>query len=299
MLAVTRVRQNSPAARAGLQRGDRVLGFDDQRLHDFETPTQALAALRTAETSGQNVRLRVARGTNTRTLEITSEALAPWPPQLEFADVAGVGKVAMITFFQFKVSGGVASIVHDLVAQANAANAAAMVLDVRDSAGGYVSECLASVSAFVDSVALLDEFKWGTLRFESTQGNFVQTENNGQRYSYAVVNTPQRWRGPLVVLTNQNAKSAPEYLAYLLQRAGRATIIGERTLGALETSNSFFALPDQSSLAISLGRSQHEDKSRFPAFVTPDLRVPDALSALLLGRDAPMQAALKHFGHTP
>ncbi len=288
LLLVSRVLQNSPADLAGLKRGDTIFKFGDFKDSQFQSLTEATNAFKTLEAENKTFTMRVSSPNNpSHTLEVTPTNLAPWSPQLEWR-----GDVAIITFFQFKAGGQVASRVHSLVRQAQNKQARAIILDVRDSAGGLVTEMLATVGAFLEHPVLRDEFKWGSLKFEFLNGKFVQTENNTVS-TVSVVNQPSLWTGKIVVLTNNIAKSAPEYLAYMLQKNNRAKVIGTPTLGALDTSNSFFNLPDGSSMAISLGRAQDENGVKFPTRVTPDQLVNDNMAALSLGRDVILETALK------
>ena len=289
VLLVTRVLQGSPADKAGLKRGDMIFKFGNFKTSQFQSETEAITAFQTLEAENKLFKLRVASpATATHTLEVTPTTLAPWQPQLEWH-----GNVAIITFFQFKAGGQVASRVHALVRQAQKNQARAIILDVRDSAGGLVTEMMASIGAFLEHPVLLDEFRWGRLKFEFVNGKFIQTENDNSVSTVPLVGQPTLWTGKIVVLTNAIAKSAPEYLAYLLQKNKRARVIGMPTLGALDTSNSFFNLPDGSSMAISLGRALESDGQKFPSKVTPDQIVPDDLMALSLGRDVILETALR------
>lgn len=289
VLLVNRVLQGSPADKAGLKRGDRIYRFGDFKTSQFQTEIQALNAFKALESEGKAFKIRVASpDAATHTLEVTPINLPPWNPQLEWR-----GNVAIITIFQFKAGGQVASKIHALVRQAQKNQARAIILDVRDSAGGLVTEMLASVGAFLEHPVLLDEFRWGKLKFEFLNGKFMQTENDNSVTTVPLVAQPTLWTGKLAVLTNNIAKSAPEYLAYMLQKNSRAKVYGTPTLGALDTSNSFFNLPDGSSMAISLGRAQNADGTKFPIRVTPDQIVPDDLLALSLGRDVILETALR------
>lgn len=290
VLVVKRVLENGPAYRAGLRRGDTILTLNDQPLERLGSMQTVLKAIENAEREAEPMRLQARRaGRAARALEIAPVPLQPWPPQLELRPDG----IAVIALSQFKANGGVASRVHALVAQAIAAKARGLILDVRDSAGGLISEMFGVAGAFLENPALLDEFKDGRYLFEFRDGRFAQVDPQGRRTEFNVISHPTRWTGPLAILTNNAAKSAPEYLAYLLQRSNRARVFGEPTFGALNTSNSLFTLPDGSTMAVSLGRSLDLSGAPFPERVTPDVIVRDDLAALAAGRDVALETAVR------
>jgi carboxyl-terminal processing protease len=289
-LVVKRVLEAGPAAVAGFKRGDVILSINDQPLELFDSSDAAIADLKSLERNDAKTSFKVMRGPEQLTLTVQPQRLEPWLPQLEILP----NQVGVITFFQFKAGGHVANRVHALVRRAQELQLRALILDVRDSAGGLVSECLGSVGAFLEPVTQVHEFRFGRVQFEYAKGKFAQVNADGSRSDpQVIVNNPSRWTGPLVILTNARAKSAPEYLAYLLQHHARAKVIGEPTLGALNTSNSFFALPDKSSMAVSMGRALEADGTPYPSRVTPDQVVSDAAEMLASGRDLPLERALK------
>jgi carboxyl-terminal processing protease len=289
-LVVKRVLEAGPAALSGFKRGDMILSIKDQPLELFDSSDAAIADLKSLERSNQQTSFEVMRGAQRFRFSVQPQRLEPWLPQLEVLP----NQIGVITFFQFKAGGHVANRVHELVRRAQELQLRALILDVRDSAGGLVSECLGSVGAFLESVTQIHEFRFGRVRFEYSNGKFAQFNADGSSSDpQVIVGNPARWIGPLVVLTNARAKSAPEYLAYLLQRHARARVIGEPTLGALNTSNSFFSLPDKSSMAVSMGRALETDGTPYPARVTPDQNVSDAAETLAVGRDLPLERALQ------
>jgi carboxyl-terminal processing protease len=289
-LVVKRVLEAGPAAVAGFKRGDLILSINDQPLELFDSSSAAIANLKSLERSDAKTSFKLMRGPDQLTLVVQPQRLEPWLPQLEVLP----NQVGVITFFQFKAGGHVANRVHALVRRAQELQLRALILDVRDSAGGLVVECLGSVGAFLEPVTQVHEFRFGRVQFEYAKGKFTQVNSDGSRSDpQVIVSNPNRWTGPLVILTNARAKSAPEYLAYLLQRHARAKVIGEPTLGALNTSNSIFALPDKSSMAVSMGRALEADGTPYPARVTPDQVVSDAAEMLASGRDLPLERALK------
>jgi carboxyl-terminal processing protease len=289
-LVVKRVLEAGPAAVAGFKRGDLILSLNRQPLELFDSSDAAIADLKSLERNNAPTTFEVMRGTKRSTLTVQPQRLEPWLPQLEVRP----NHVGVITFFQFKAGGHVANRVHELVRRAQELQLQALILDVRDSAGGLVSECLGSVGAFLEPVTQVHEFRFGRVQFEYAKGRFAQVNTDGSRSDpQVIVDDPSHWTGPIVILTNARAKSAPEYLAYLLQHHARAQVIGEPTLGALNTSNSFFSLPDKSSMAVSMGRALETDGTPYPTRVTPDQVVSDAAETLAAGRDLPLERALQ------
>jgi carboxyl-terminal processing protease len=289
-LVIKRVLEAGPAANAGLKRGDLILSLNDQPLELFDSSDAAIADLKSLERNNMPTSFQIMRDAKRLTVRVQPQRLEPWLPQLEVRP----NQIGVITFFQFKAGGHVANRVHELVRRAQSLQLRGLILDVRDSAGGLVSECLGSVGAFLEPVTQIHEFRFGRVQFEYAKGRFGQVNGDGSRSDpQVIVTNPSRWAGPIVILTNGRAKSAPEYLAYLLQHHARARVIGEPTLGALNTSNSFFSLPDKSSMAVSMGRALEANGTPYPARVTPDQTVSDAAETLATGHDLPLEAALK------
>ena len=103
-------------------------------LENYKSATQAVNAITTLEFSKQSITFEV-QSQNTdlpKTVVLEPAMLNPWLPSYEL----GSDGVAIITFYQYLTGGLIASKVHDFVRLAQAANARAIVLDVRGSGGG-------------------------------------------------------------------------------------------------------------------------------------------------------------------
>ena len=286
-LIVTRVLEDTPAWRAGIRRGDVVWAVENQPLERFESAQAAINAIQTRELDGQTVTLSISRNAAARrTVRLEPKLRGPWLPSLELRNDG----VAIITFYQFRTSGQIANRVHDLVRQAQVANARAIILDVRHSAGGSAFESMGVAGAFIQPVELRMEGRVGGYALEYRDGTVQYV---GRAAESRVVNEPSRWEKPVVILTNRTARSAAEYMTYFVQRAGRAQVIGESTAGVLNTSTTLLSLPDGSQFAVTSGRSFNPDTTPHPMTVTPDQVVPDDLGALSRGRDVILEAALK------
>jgi carboxyl-terminal processing protease len=286
-LVVTRVLETTPAWQAGIRRGDVVWAVGGQPLERFESAQEAINAIQSRELDGQTVTLTVSRGSAARrSLRLEPRMRGPWLPSLEVR----FDGVSIITVYQFRSSGQVANRVHELIRQALAANARAIIVDVRHSAGGSAFEAMGVAGAFLQPVGLQMEGRVGGYALEYRDGTVQYV---GRVAESRVVNQPASWDGPLVILTNRSARSAAEYMTHFVQRSARAWVIGEATAGVLNTSTTLLSLPDGSQFAVTSGRSFNPNATPHPVKITPDQVVPDDLGALSRGRDVILEAALK------
>jgi carboxyl-terminal processing protease len=289
-LVVRRAFAGGPAFEGGLRRGDLIRSFNGLAVESFPSTSAALSALATAARDGQAVRLEVERAYRQRfSLEIKPRHLLPPPPELELRPDG----VAVITIFQFQDADRVAEAVHDDVRQAALAGAHAIVLDVRDNSGGWGSAMMRVLGAFVDFASLSMEA--ASARFQARYellNTTLTLAGVGDITEMAVARNPALWTGPLVVLTSARTASAAEYLAFMLQRSGRARVVGEPTAGLLATGTAPFDLPGGSSLWVTVVRSIAEDGTRFPDRVTPDRLVRYNPTALTFGHDLALEYAV-------
>ena len=99
----------------------------------------------------------------------------------------------------------------------------ALILDLRDDGGGAISTQLYITGSFLDK----------------EQPVFTMRMRSGDSVQLARVKGREPYTGKLVILVNQGSASSSEITARALQLAGRATIVGDRSAGAVETSLQF------------------------------------------------------------
>ena len=85
-----------------------------------------------------------------------------------------------------------------------------------------------------------------------------------------------QWRGPLFVLINGGTRSGKELVSYSLKKHRRATLIGQRTAGAV-VGGSCFLLSDRSLLYLAVADSRVDGERLEGVGVAPDVEVEDAL----------------------
>lgn len=209
-LVVTHVRVGTPAERAGLAIGDRIVELNGQSMHNW-TPAEARTAIRGAP--GTRLDLAIERGATTAKIPLKLEREEIHVSAVTRASVLANGAgYFMISTFNDSTARDVARTVDSLTA----AGARGLVIDLRGNPGGLLLQGVEVADLFLDR---------GT-RIASTQGR--QAGANAEFTDRA----PQKWAGkPIVVLVNGNTASAAEVVAGALQDHDRALVMGRQTYG--------------------------------------------------------------------
>ncbi|GHA40744.1 peptidase S41 [Streptomyces tauricus] len=247
-IEVTRVQSGSPAATAGIRKGDRLRSVDGHRV-DGRPVTEVVSLLRgdaTDADAGTAVDLGLQRGTRAWSETLHRARLSTDSVSVrELPDGVTVIKVAAFT----KGSG-------DLVrtAVADAPVDEGIVLDLRGNSGGLVTEAVTAASAFLD-------------------GGLVATYDvNGDQEALHADPGGDTTR-PLVALVDGGTMSAAELLTGGLQDRGRAVVVGSRTFGKGSVQMPS-RLPDGSVAELTVGHYRTPSGRTVDARgITPDLEV--------------------------
>ncbi|MEV4559006.1 S41 family peptidase [Kitasatospora sp. NPDC049285] len=221
---VAEVLPGSPAARAGIEAGDRLVRVDGVAAEQLPV-TEVVARLRGGP-AGTPVALAVQGSAGpVRELTLTRTELAT--REVEVAHPRpGVAQIAVHAFTE-----GVADQV-----RAAAAGAQGVVLDLRGNSGGLVEEAVATASVFLDG------------------GPVASYQVHGEHRELAAAPGGDT-AVPLVVLVDGGTMSAAELLAGALQDRCRAVLVGTRTFGKGSVQQPS-RLADGSVLELTVGRYQ-------------------------------------------
>lgn len=197
--------KGSPAARAGLASGDRILEANGVPLIG-ESTDKAVQLIRGQ--AGTDVTLKIERPSEKRvmTLIITREQINLPEVEHKMLD-GGIGYVQLASFGDDSVKD-----FYQAVEAIKAQNAKAMVLDLRQNGGGYLQAAIDIASAFVP--------KGETVVWEVGSANRVARESSGSLIGL-----------PTVVLVDNGSASASEILAGAIQDHGAAPLVGVKTFG--------------------------------------------------------------------
>lgn len=286
---IAEVYADSPAQVAGLQPGDRIVSVNGQ---------SSVLSLRSLLDTDAPVRLGIARGSsdNPLRLEVTVQRKPMAVLELPYMyRVPEKPQVFVIRIPQFATYNQVGPRVHALVRQAQAQNAQAILVDLRGNGGGEETECVSAVGAFVGNYQIFMQGKHNRYPLGFNNGQVIGNDPRDLR-TYRI-DPPALWTGKVATLVNLRSASCAELFAYLLQRYGKGPVVGERTLGVLNTATDYFPLIDQSAIAITYIQTLNNDGSPFPALVQPDVIASD--SAVVwseTGRDRLVDRALEALG---
>lgn len=296
-VVVERVLPHTPAAEAGVMRGDVITGVGDTDLGELGAAGVGFVLTSTLEE--QSVELTLRRGGR----ESLSLSLEPrFLVQSELRRTAasalladGVGYVYVPSF----TLAGTGERVHRLLAQLRDGGATSFVLDLRGNGGGSLAELGVLMGAFVDGewarAVSRGEVAW-TAEFQrdvaAGAGVARLREESGRVLRSARLDDPVFVSEPLVVLVDEGTSSAAEVAASVLQATGRARVVGVLTSGNVEVVRTYL-LPDSSQVLVAVANLQLPDGRSLDAGIMPDAEASVDMRELARGYDAPVAESLR------
>ncbi len=204
---------NSPARKAGLRFGDRIVAIDGDTLPRGYTTQQASARLKGQ--AGSKVRLTVERpyvADSILDFEITRGQIRTNSVPYYGIVRDSIGYIRLTTFDTNSAS----EVKNAVIALKKDPRLRAIVLDLRDNGGGLLESATHIVGLFVPK---------GT--------EVVRTRYRGKENEkiYKTTQQPLDMDIPLAVLINENTASSSEIVAGALQDLDRAIVVGNRSYG--------------------------------------------------------------------
>ena len=230
-VSVVQAFPGSPAAHAGLRRGDVIVAVDD---HNVEGEDSAAVADRLKGPRGTQVKVGVHRegAPATVSMMVTRGEISPSVVDA-FWVRPGIAYVNIKTFEAQSVG-------HDMeddLKQLGEDNVNGLVLDLRENRGGLLNEAVAVAGHFLRKDQTVVSHRG---RAEPEQVFRAKVGNHGRQY-------------PVVVLVNRNTASASEIVAGALQDHDRAWVIGENTFGK-GLVQAQFPLSEDAALLLTIAR---------------------------------------------
>lgn len=229
-IEVLRVIPGTPAQRAGIKAGDKIVtvdGADVTRLLTEEVANKVKGP------EGTSVTVGILRGQETLSFTM-NRARFSVPLSTDTMIDGNIGRIEVP-----QLVGAVADEVSNAVKRLNANGAGGLVLDLRGDPGGDLSAAVDIASIFV---------RQGTLVYQTGRdGNRTPLDVNRRFY----IDSPK----PLVVLVNKNSASGSEIIAAGIRANGAGTVMGTQTAGCVGTGQPR-DLPDGGILLVTITKIQ-------------------------------------------
>jgi carboxyl-terminal processing protease len=261
-IEVAQVQSGSPAAEAGILRGDGLRSIDG--VHVAGEPVTEVVALLRGEDSdpGSPVLLGLRRDGQTWTEPLRRARLRTQPVTVRSGAGEGVAPGAAVIRVESFTKGSGEQVRR---AASAARGSAGILLDLRGNSGGLVVEAVNAASAFLDD-------------------GVVATYDLHGRQQALYADPGGDTATPLVVLVDEGTMSSAELVAGALQDRGRAVVVGRRTFGK-GTVQMPRDLPDGSVAELTVGHYRTPaGRSLEGRGVDPDLDVPRGRDAEQEGR---------------
>jgi carboxyl-terminal processing protease len=264
-LIVNDVIEGGPAARAGIEYGDEIIGIDGKDTKDTDTDK---AAGRIRGRAGTALALKIKHGTEFKDCKITRAQVCI--PSVTAKMLEGnIGYIKLSTFMADDASN------EFRLALQRFAGVNGLIIDLRDNPGGLLANAVEIADMLMD------------------HGDIVSTESRRGRVTDACtggVLTDQ----PIAVLVDHDSASASEILAGALKDNHRATIIGNTTYGKglVQEIN---RLPNGAGLHITVARYFTPNGSDINKIgIKPDVTADDRNQQLAEGIKAVKQSIAEH-----
>lgn len=222
--------KNTPAARAGLLAGDKILKIDDKMTEGMKLD-EAVSLIRGPK--GTRVKLTIFRekAKETKDVAITRDVIKIPTVDWKLLD-ENVAYLEILTFnknvdLEFKKAA------QEIIES----EADKIILDLRNDPGGLLDSAINIAGYFLDADKIVTIEKFGDGR-----ENQFRTQPNGQLKNY-----------PVIVLINKGSASASEILAGALKDNRGVLIVGENSFGKGSVQE-MAELPQKASLKITIAK---------------------------------------------
>lgn len=229
VLAVT---PGSPAERAGLRFGDKILSVNGEPVIGSTSDT-VRDKVRGLEGSVARIVIERPGSKSPLTLELKRSMVSEHTVADSYMVQPGVGYIELSGGFDYNTYNEL----HAAMSHLKRQGMQGLILDLRGNPGGILEEAVKVADKFLSAGTLIV-----TQRGRHPIDNHVWRSTN---------KTPEKM--PLVVLVDSGSASASEILAGALQDNDRALIVGERTFGK-GLVQSVFDLPSSAGLTLTTAR---------------------------------------------
>jgi len=260
----------SPAEKAGLQSGDKIVKIDGE---DMTGINAELVRLKVLGPAGSTVKLSISRDGTSELLEISIVR-----DKIVVKSASGKMLDNNIAYVQVTTFGdNTTSELKSTLTELMANNPQGLVLDLRNNGGGYLKTAVEVISQFVPSgVALIEKSGDGTQTKYDVEPGGLATDI------------------PMVVLINEGSASASEITAGAIQDYNRAKLVGVVSYGKGSVQNWIPLSNDQGAVRVTIARwYTPNDRTIDKIGLTPDVYVAMTVEDFKAKLDPQLDAAVE------
>ena len=206
--------EGSPAARAGIKAGDKIVRIDGKLTQNM---TFSDAVVKMRGKNGSNVKLTVRRDGVKDPIDFVVQRQVIKTPSVTYDMIDGHYAYIKIRSFQERTFKDLSRSLESLHKKGDIWG---LILDLRNDPGGLLDQCVKVADLFLDS---------GTIVTTKRRGEVIDTQSavkEGTEPNY-----------PIVVLINGGTASASEIVSGALQDQKRAVIMGTKSFGKGSVQN--------------------------------------------------------------
>lgn len=264
--------KGSPAFKAGIKNGDKILKIDKVSTADMSID-EAINIIRGEK--GTPVVLNIFRAGENETRDITIVRDTIEIPTIETE--ARPDGIFIIKFYSFSENGD--TLFANALQEFGTSGSHKLIIDLRGNPGGYLDVAVNIASWFVDEGKVIVSEDFGTNRKP-----VIYRSHGPKLFSDKL---------ELVVLVDDGSASASEILAGALKEHGIATVVGERTFGKGSVQELVDITPE-TSLKVTVAKwLTPKGTSISQAGLEPNIKVPITLKDFEAKRDPQMNKAVE------
>jgi carboxyl-terminal processing protease len=278
---VVRLLEGGPAALAGVQIGDVI----EEASHGANVGALRDVPFTNSSAAGLKI-LRRDQRLNLYVTPVTGTITTMLQPSAKLLSVRNA-KVLYLRIPSFR-SIGTAQRLHDLISKFSSQNPAALVLDLRYNAGGFLDEAMLFLSALTEGAVLQLRSRQATQTY-SVQNGTLEIDVPARTVT---LDRYTRFDGPIFALVNSSTSSSAEILVALLAHENLARVIGEPTRGLAAYAVLPLRMTDGSELRLASVQNYFTDDEALAKNAMPNRFAPDDLNALTNGKDVMLEEVM-------
>ncbi|MFH1789721.1 MAG: S41 family peptidase [bacterium] len=265
---------DSPAEKAGLRPGDKIIAIDSTSTFGIDI----ISAVRKIRgTAGTTVTLSIRRDNWKESKDFVITRAKINVPAVLYSLKGDNKDIAYLRIMQFNEN--TTSDFEKYIKQLKKDNASKIILDLRSNPGGYLSAAIEMASEWLEKGKVV-------VKQESRNGN------NGTQTSIGSHNLQNM---KTIVLVNRGSASASEIVAGALQDNKVAVIIGEQTFGKGSVQD-FQTFPDGSAIKLTVAEWFTPNGINInESGITPDIKIEEDWTNEAVGDDKILKSAIDLF----